>query len=52
MLTVEQVAEVLNISQDHVYALIRTGELRAIEIGKLRRISRQWIAGFIRQQET
>ena len=52
LLTAEQAAEVLNISRDHVYALLRTGQLRSIKIGKLRRISRQRIADFIRQLET
>jgi excisionase family DNA binding protein len=51
LLTVEQAAEVLNISRDHVYGLLRSGELGSIKIGKLRRISRQRIADFIGQQE-
>jgi excisionase family DNA binding protein len=49
-LTVEQAAEVLNVSRDKVYGLIRTGQLRSIKIGKLRRISRQWIAEFAGRQ--
>jgi excisionase family DNA binding protein len=40
-LTVEQAAEVLNVGRDKVYALIRTGQLRSIKIGKLRRIPQQ-----------
>jgi excisionase family DNA binding protein len=51
LLTVEQTAEVLQISRDHVYGLLRSGELRSLKIGKLRRISRQRIADFIRQHE-
>jgi excisionase family DNA binding protein len=47
LLTVEQTAELLQISRDRVYALIRSGKLRSIKIGKLRRISREWIAEFI-----
>jgi excisionase family DNA binding protein len=50
-LTVEQAAEVLNIGRDKVYGLIRTGPLRSIKIGRLRRISRQWIAELARRQE-
>jgi excisionase family DNA binding protein len=32
--TVEQVAEMLNISRDKVYYLLRTRQLRSIKIGK------------------
>jgi excisionase family DNA binding protein len=49
-LTVDQAAEVLHVSRDAIYDLIRTGQLRSIKIGRLRRISRQWIAEFIGQQ--
>jgi excisionase family DNA binding protein len=38
--TVEETAEILQISRDKVYHLLRTGKLRSIKIGKLRRISR------------
>jgi excisionase family DNA binding protein len=37
----------LQIGRDKVYYLLRTGQLRSIKIGKLRRISRAWIAEFI-----
>ena len=49
LLTVEQTAEILHVSRDRVYYLIRSGRLRSIKIGKLRRISRGWIAEFIEQ---
>ena len=52
LLTVEQVAEVLHISRNRVYYLIRSGLLRSIKIGKLRRIAREWVAEFVRHQET
>ena len=45
--TVEQVAEMLHIGRDKVYYLIRTGQLRSIKIGKLRRITSQHLAEFI-----
>ena len=35
--TVEQVAEMLHIGRDKVYCLLRTGQLRSMKIGKLRR---------------
>ncbi|HEU5156027.1 MAG TPA: helix-turn-helix domain-containing protein [Streptosporangiaceae bacterium] len=45
--TVEQVAEILNIGRDKVYYLLRTGQLRSIKIGKLRRITDQHLAEFV-----
>ena len=44
--TVEQVAEMLHVGRDKVYYLIRTGQLRSLKIGKLRRITEQQLAEF------
>jgi excisionase family DNA binding protein len=52
LLTVEQTAELLQISRGKAYYLIRTGQLRSIKIGKLRRVSRTWIAELIERLET
>jgi excisionase family DNA binding protein len=49
--TVEQIAEILNIGRDKVYFLLRTGQLRSIKIGKLRRITDQHLADFIASLE-
>lgn len=49
--TVEQVAEILNIGRDKVYFLIRTGQLRSIKIGKLRRITDRHLAEFVTSLE-
>jgi len=49
--TVEQVAEILNVGRDKVYSLLRTGQLRSIKIGKLRRITDQHLAEFIASHE-
>ena len=49
--TVEQVAKMLNIGRDKVYYLLRTGQLRSIKIGKLRRITDQQLAEFIASLE-
>jgi excisionase family DNA binding protein len=49
LLTVEQAAEVLHVSRDKVYYLLRSGRLRSVKIGKLRRISPAWIAKFIEE---
>ena len=38
MLTAEQAAAALNIGRTSVYALIKSGELRSLLIGRLRRI--------------
>ena len=45
--TVEQVAKMLHVGRDKVYYLIRTGQLRSLKIGKLRRITEQQLAEFI-----
>ena len=50
--TVEQVAEMLHVGRDKVYYLLRTGQLRSIKIGKLRRITNQHLAEFIASLET
>jgi excisionase family DNA binding protein len=49
--TVEQVAEMLNVGRDKVYSLLRTGQLRSIKIGKLRRITERHLAEFIASLE-
>ena len=49
--TVEQVAEMLNISRDKVYYLLRTRQLRSIKIGKSRRITDAHLAAFIASLE-
>ena len=49
--TVEQVAEMLNISRDKVYYLRRTRQLRSIKIGKSRRITDAHLAAFIASLE-
>ena len=45
--TVDQVAEMLHVGRDKVYYLLRTGQLRSIKIGKLRRITEQQLGEFI-----
>jgi len=45
--TVEQVAKMLHVGRDKVYYLLRTGQLRSLKIGKLRRITEQQLAEFI-----
>lgn len=45
--TVEQVAKMLHIGRDKVYYLLRTGQLRSLKIGKLRRITEQQLAEFV-----
>ena len=49
---VEQVAEMLHIGRDKVYGLLRTGQLRSMKIGKLRRITDRHLAEFIVTLET
>jgi excisionase family DNA binding protein len=41
----------LHVSRDKVYFLLRTGQLRSLKIGKLRRITGQQLAEFIASRE-
>ncbi len=50
--TVEQVAEMLHVGRDKVFCLIRTGQLRSIKIGKLRRITDRHLAEFLDSLES
>lgn len=50
--TVEQVAEMLQIGRDKVYALIRTKKLRSLKIGKSRRITADQLSEFVKSMET
>jgi excisionase family DNA binding protein len=45
--TVEEVAEMLHVGRDKIYFLIRTGQLRSLKIGELRRITGEQLADFI-----
>jgi excisionase family DNA binding protein len=47
---VRQAAEVLQVSRDKVYTLIRTRQLYSIKIGKLHQIAHQWITEFAERQ--
>ena len=49
--TVEQVAKMLHVGRDKVYYLLRTGQLRSIKIGKLRRITGRHLAQFVASLE-
>ncbi|MGN9784948.1 helix-turn-helix domain-containing protein [Nonomuraea sp. ZG12] len=50
--TVEQVAEMLSVGRDKVYFLLRTGQLKSIKIGKLRRITDHHLAEFVSSLES
>ena len=50
--TVEQVAEMLHVGRDKVFYLIRSGQLRSIKIGKLRRITDRHLAEFLDSLES
>jgi excisionase family DNA binding protein len=52
MLTPEQAAEALGIGRTTVFALIKTGELRSLLIGRLRRIPADEIDAYITRLAT
>ncbi|HZD15334.1 MAG TPA: excisionase family DNA-binding protein [Pseudonocardiaceae bacterium] len=41
----------LHIGRDKIYYLLRTGQLRSIKLGKLRRITSQHLAQFVASVE-
>jgi excisionase family DNA binding protein len=49
--TVEEVAEMLHIGRDKVYYLLRTGQLRSLKIGSLRRITDAYLAALVASVE-
>ena len=46
LLTVEEAAELLGIGRTMAFALVRTGELESVQIGRLRRIRRAALDDF------
>jgi excisionase family DNA binding protein len=52
LLTVEEVAERLNIGRTRVFALIKSGEIESVTIGRLRRIRPDAIETFMRRART
>ncbi len=49
LLTVEQAAERLSLGRTTTYALVRSGELRSVRIGRLRRIPADSIDEYVNQ---
>jgi excisionase family DNA binding protein len=49
LLTPKQVAQILRVTQQRVYALVRAGLLPAIRVGRGLRFSRRGLAAWIRQ---
>ena len=47
---VEYVAELLDISRSHVYALMSKGELPSVRIGRCRRIAKEDLQAWLRRQ--
>jgi excisionase family DNA binding protein len=52
LLTVEQAARLLQISRSGVYALVRSGALRSVQLGGLRRVVRSDLLAFIEELRT
>ncbi len=51
LLRPEQAAEALSIGRTAVFGLIRSGRLRSIKVGGLRRVPASALAEFVRQLE-
>jgi len=52
LLTAREVARLTGFALSYVYELIRSGSLRAVKIGKYRRVTEQSLAEWIAQHET
>lgn len=52
LLTVQEVAEMLRVSNMTVYRLVRSGELRALQIGKSYRLREEDVDAFIASRFT
>jgi excisionase family DNA binding protein len=51
LLTIEQVARLLNVGRSTVYELIWAGRLRPVRIGRAVRISRSQVMSFVAELE-
>ena len=51
LLTPEEAAEVLRLGRTTVYALMKSGDLRAVHIGRCCRLSRAELERYVRQLE-
>lgn len=49
MLTVEAAAAQLSISRTRMYALIKTGDVFSVRVGKLRRVPAEALTDYVRQ---
>ena len=50
LLTVEDVADALQCGRSYVYRLLQTGQIRALKIGRLTRISPMALGDFVDQR--
>jgi excisionase family DNA binding protein len=51
MFTPDQVANIISVSKSQVFALIRSGELDSLTIGRSRRISQNQLISYINAKE-
>ena len=49
VLTVDELMEVLDIGRNTAYALVRSGQIRSIKVGKIYRISRDAVEEFLKK---
>lgn len=50
LLTVEETADLMHVGRDKVFALIRTGRLQSIKLGRSRRIAPHHIRAMIEKE--
>jgi excisionase family DNA binding protein len=49
LLTVEEAAELLNVGRTTMYALIKTGEVESVPVGRLRRVPAECVAEYVQR---
>jgi len=52
ILTVRQVAEMLNIGRNNAYELVRSGQIRSVTIGRQIRVPKDSVIAFVHQDKT
>ena len=52
VLTVQQIAKLLQIGRNSAYELVRSGEIKSVTIGRQIRVSKESLLEFVRKTET
>ena len=48
IVTVKQVGEMLHIGRNNAYALVRSGQVKSVRIGKKYRVPKNWVLDYLK----